>query len=121
MDGTAAAHVQPDLLHRQAELVPLLGLGDHRGVGADHLDAVLVQHSMPGQVHGQVQPGLPPKRGKQGVGPLGLDHLGNHFPGQRLDVGPVGHFRVGHDRGRIGVDEDHLVPLLPKGLAGLRP
>ena len=37
-----------------------------------------------------------------------------------LDVGAVGKLRVGHDGGRIGVDEDDAVAFLPEGLAGLR-
>ena len=89
------------------------------GVGADHLDAVLLQHAVPDQVHGQVQPGLAAERRQQGVGPLGLDHLGHDLPGERLDVRPVGHLRIGHDGGRIGVDQHDLVALFAEGLAGL--
>ena len=38
---------------------------------------------------------------------------------QRLDVGPVGQLRVGHDRRRIAVDENDLEPLGAQRLAGL--
>ncbi len=72
------------------------------------------------QIHRQVQAGLAAKRRQQGVGPLGLDHLGHHLPGQRLDVRAVGHLRVGHDRGRIRVDQHDHVPFLAQGLARLR-
>ena len=89
------------------------------GVGADHFDAVLLQHAVVVQLHRQVQTGLAAEGGQQGVGPFGLDHLGHDLPGQGLDVGAVGHFRVGHDRGRIGVDQHDLVALLAQGLAGL--
>ncbi len=112
-------HFQADPLHGRLELVARFGLGDHRGVGADHLDAVLLQHAVMVQVHRQVQARLAAEGGQQGVGPLGLDHLGDDLPGQRLDVGAVGHLRVGHDRGRVGVDQHDLVPLLAEGLAGL--
>jgi len=37
-----------------------------------------------------------------------------------LDVSPIGGFRVSHDRGRIRIDQDHLVTFLPQGLACLR-
>jgi len=37
----------------------------------------------------------------------------------RLDIGVIGHLRIGHDRGRIAVDEHHLVPFFLEGLAGL--
>src|SRR6202042_1552967 len=38
----------------------------------------------------------------------------------RLDVRAVRKFRVGHDGGRIGIDEDNAVALFTKGFAGLR-
>ena len=41
------------------------------------------------------------------------------FRRDRLDVGAVGELRVGHDGGRIGVDEDDAVAFLLERLAGL--
>ena len=38
---------------------------------------------------------------------------------QRLDVGAVGQLRVGHDRGRVGVDQDDSEPFVLQRLAGL--
>ncbi len=75
---------------------------------------------MLGQIHGQVQTGLPAERGQQRVGPLDFDDLGDDFPGERLDIGAVGHVRIGHDRGRVGIDEHDLVTFFAQGLAGLR-
>ena len=49
-----------------------------------------------------------------------LDDLGHDLPGDRFDVGDVGHFRVGHDRRRVGIHQDDLVTLFAQGLAGLR-
>ena len=43
----------------------------------------------------------------------------DHLDGQRLDVDDVGHAVVGHDRGRIGVDQDRLDALLAQRAAGL--
>ena len=43
-----------------------------------------------------------------------------HFGRDGLDVGAVGELRVGHDGGRVGVDEDDAVAFLLEGLAGLR-
>ena len=99
-DGLAAAHAQADLLHGRLELVALLRLGDHLGRGADHLAVELLEHAVPGEVHGQVQAGLPAQRRQQGVGPFLFDDLGHDFPGERLDVGAVGRRGIGHDRGR---------------------
>ena len=39
----------------------------------------------------------------------------------RLDIGPVRHLRIGHDRGRIRIDEDDAIAFLAQRLAGLRP
>ena len=71
------------------------------------------------QVHGGVEAGLAAEGRQQGVGPFALDDLGDDFPGDRLDVGAVGHLRVGHDGGRIGVDQDDGVAFFAQGLAGL--
>src|SRR5208282_2738866 len=51
---------------------------------------------------------------------LDADNLFDVFAGERLDVGAVGLLGVGHDGGRVGVDEDDFIALLLEGLAGLR-
>ena len=40
-----------------------------------------------------------------------LDDLGDDFGRDRLDIGGIRQFRVGHDGGRIGIDEDDAVAL----------
>src|SRR5690606_1020707 len=89
-------------------------------LGADQLDAVLLQHAVVGQVQRAVQRGLPAHRRQQRVGFLLGDDLLDRLPVDRLDVDSVGHLRVGHDRGRVGVDQHHAVALLAQRLAGLR-
>jgi len=74
---------------------------------------------MLGQVERAVQRSLSTHGRQQRIGALDLDDLLDHLPGDRLDVGDVGHVRVGHDRRRIAVDEDDLVALLAQRLAGL--
>ena len=71
----ARGHLEADLDHRLLELLAVLGLVDDLGVGADHLDAVLLQHAVLVQVHRDVQAGLAAEGGQQGVGPLRLDDL----------------------------------------------
>ena len=72
------------------------------------------------QVERAVQRGLAAHRRQHRVGPFLGDDLLDHLPGDRLDVGDVGHLRVGHDRRRVGVDQDDPVALLAQRLAGLR-
>ena len=66
----------------------------------------------PVQLHGQVERRLAAQRRQQRVGPLAAQHAGDALEVERLDVRPVGPAGVGHDRGRVGVDEDRLVALL---------
>ena len=111
--------LQADGLHRLVEEIAIFGLVDGIGVGADHLHAELCQHAMLVEVQGAVQRRLAAHGGQDGVRALDLDDLLHRLPGDRLDVGGVGHHRVGHDGGRVGVDQDDPVALLAQRLAGL--
>ena len=115
----APGALQADLLHALLEQVAVLGLADRLGGGADQLAAVPLQR--PALVQGQadVQAGLAAERRQDGVGLLDGDDLLDDLGRDRLDVGPVGHLGVGHDRGRVRVDQDDLVPLLAQRLARL--
>ena len=67
----------------------------------------------------RLSPVWPPRVGKHGVGPLALDDGRQHVGVEGLDVGPVGQLGVGHDRGRVGVDQHDPVSLGPQHPAGL--
>ena len=99
-----SAYLHPDLLHGQLESIARLGLMDHLGIRTDHLALEFLKHPMLGQFHRDVQRRLATESRQNRIGPLPLDDLGHEFPRQRLDVGPVGQGRVGHDRRRIAVD-----------------
>ena len=111
--------LEADRLHGLAEQFAVFGLVDDFGLGADHLDAEFFEdaHAVEGQ--GGVQRGLPAHGGEQRVGPLLLDDVGHDFRGDRLDIGGVGQIRIGHDRGRIGIDQDDAIALGLQRLAGL--
>ena len=47
------------------------------------------------------------------------DYFVEDVDAERLDVSAVGHFRVGHDGGRVGVHEHHFETFTAKHLAGL--
>ena len=108
-----------DLVQHAFEGVTVFGLADGVEVRAQEADLEALQHARLCQVHGQVQAGLAAEGGEQRVGPLALDDPGHRFDCQGLDVNPVGHFLVGHDGGRVGVDEDGLHALFAKRFAGL--
>jgi hypothetical protein len=48
-------------------------------------------------------------------------HLGDGLDLERLDVGRIGHLRVGHDRRRVAVHQHDAVAIGAQRLAGLSP
>ena len=57
---------------------------------------------------------------QQRVGTLLGDDPFERFNGERLDIGNIRHPRIGHDGGRIRVDQDDAIPQGAEGLACLR-
>ena len=112
--------LEADPGHRLAEQLAVLGLVDHRRLGADHLDAELGEHAHAVEVERGVERRLPAHGRQQRVGPLLLDDLGDDLGRDRLDIGRVGQLRIGHDGGRVGVDQDDAIALCLQRLAGLR-
>ena len=115
----AAGALQADLLHAPLEQLAVLGLADRLGAGADQPAAVPLEGAALVQRQADVQPGLAAQGRQHGVGPLDGDDLLDDLGRDRLDVGPVGHLGVGHDGGRVRVDQDDLVALLAQRLARL--
>ena len=115
--GTRA--FQPDLVHGVAELLAILSLFDGLGPGADQLDTEALQRAVVVQRQTGVEPGLPAHGRQQRVGALLLDDLGDHLRAYGLDVGGISKVRVGHDRRRVRIDQNHPVAFLAQRLAGL--
>ena len=111
--------LEADLLHGLVEAVTVFGFINGVGVGADHFHAVLFQNAVALEVQGAVQRGLAAHGGQQRIRLLFLDDLLDGLPGDRLDVGGIGHDRVGHDGCRIGVNQNNPVTLFAQRLAGL--
>ncbi len=123
MGGDEAMHgaraLEPDAFHGLAEQLAVLGLVDGVGARADHLDAELLQHAVALQRQRGVERRLPAHGRQQRVRALRRDDLGDDLRRDRLDVRGVGQLRIGHDRRRIGIDEDDPVALGLQSLAGL--
>ena len=103
---------QPDLVHRVAEPLAVLGFVDRVGLGPDHLDAVFGEHAHFIELERAVQRGLPAHCRQQRIGAFLGNDLGDDIGRDRLDIGGVGKLRIGHDRRGVGVDEDDAVALL---------
>ena len=120
VDEMPGGHLQPRLVHRLLEQLPILRRADRLETGPDQLHAVLFEHSGFGQLHRPVQRRLSAHGGQEGIRSLELDDLGAGLGRDGFHVGSLRRLRVGHDRGGVAVDEDDLVALLAQGLAGLR-
>ncbi len=114
-----AGRAQSDARHRRLEFFPVLGLVDRLLGRTDQLDVEAGQDAFAREIERAVQRRLAAHRRQQSVRSLLFDDLGHHRPGDRLDVRRVGHIRVGHDRRRIRVDQDHAIAFLAQGLARL--
>ena len=119
MRGKIARHVQADFPHRFAECAAVFRLADDVGLCADHFRAAARKRSSLVQLHREVERGLPAERGQNRVRAFPQDDFLDAVRRQRLDVGAVRRFRIGHDRRRIGIDEHDFVAFLAQRLAGL--
>ena len=115
----------PARLDNLAELQSILGsLNDFAG-GTDHLDVVLLQHAEFVKFACAVQRGLPTERWQHRVNRCTTILLKskNAFDGidrDGFDVGAIREHWIGHDRGRVGVDQHDTVALVAQRLARLR-
>ena len=113
------ANAHANSLHGFLKELAVFGHFDRRQLGPNQLHTIASQHAALGQGHGNVQGRLAAHGGQQGIGPLFNDDFLNHFRGERLNVGAIGHFWVGHDRGWVGVHQHDLVPFGPERFTSL--
>ena len=116
--GTRA--IQADGLHRLVKARTVFSLVDSVGIGTDHFDVEFFQYAVLFQVQGTVQCRLPTHRRQQRIRTFFFDDLGNRLPLDRLNVGRVSHRRIGHDRRRVGVNQNHPETLFLQRFTSLR-
>ncbi len=112
-------HLEADPRHRLAEQLAILGLGDCLAARTDQLDAVALEGAVLGERARHVERGLAAHGRQAGVRALAGDDLGDHLGRDRLDIGRIGQLRIGHDRGRVRVDQNHPIALGFQRLDGL--
>ncbi|MGY4356104.1 hypothetical protein ACVW0J_002597 [Bradyrhizobium sp. i1.7.7] len=117
--------LKSNLGHGLAEQLTVFRLVDRIRGRADHLDIELFQRALPAQRQRAVQRGLS-AHGRQQREAAGndvtflLDDFCDDLGRDRLDIGRIGQFRIGHDGGRIGIDEDDAIALFLQRLHRLR-
>ena len=112
-------HRLSQALAQLLEQLSVLCPGNGVPAGAQQLCPALPQHSFFLQGHGQVQSGLAADAGDDGIRPLVADDFRQVFQGQGLHIHLVRHGGVGHNGGRVGIAQHHLVALLLQSKAGL--
>ena len=113
-------HRLTELLAELLEQLAVLGTLDRRETRTQDLDLALIQDTLLGQLHGQVQTRLATQARHDGIGTLVANNLGHILQRQRLHVDLIGDVRIGHDGCRVRIHKDHLVTLLAQRQAGLR-
>jgi len=115
----AAGDVGSGVEHELLEDLAVLALVDRLEARADQLDVVLLEDAVVVQLDRGVQGGLSAESRKDRVRALLRDDRLDDLPRDRLDVRRVGEVGVGHDRGRVGVDQDDPDALFAEHAAGL--
>lgn len=111
---------RPIFLHRHVKTAAVFSLVDRIGGRADHRHAELFQHALTLQLKRAVQCSLAAHGRQHRIRALFFDDFTHHFPVDRLNVGRIGHFRVGHDGRRVGVHQNNAVTLFAQRLTRLR-
>ena len=106
------------------ELLAVLAALDGVNIGADELNAVLVQNSLAVKLNCGVQRSLAAQGSQHSVNGVPLfalldQDLFNVVRLDGFDIGVIRKLRVGHDGGRIGVDQRYAQALFLEHAAGL--
>ena len=109
-----------DAIEQVAEPFAVLGHLDRLDGRPQQTRPGALQDAGPCHLHGQVEAGLTAQAGQQALRPLPFQDALHGGDRERLEVDDVGDAGVGHDRGRVGVEEDGAHALLAQGPAGLR-
>ena len=108
-----------DALEQVPEALAVLGHLDGLEGRAQERHAEALQDALAGQRRGQVEGRLAAQAGQDPVRPLTLQDALHGGDRERLEVDDVGDAGVGHDRGRVRVEQDGAHALLAQGPTGL--
>ncbi len=97
-----------------AEGFPVFGQFNRIQVHADRFDIVFFPDALFPGLDGQVERGLPAHGRQDSIDLPFLQDLPDAFHGEGQQVYMVGSHRVGHDGGRVGIDEAYLDPFFTK-------
>ncbi|MND41940.1 hypothetical protein D3C80_326990 [compost metagenome] len=112
--------VEANFFHGFAEKRAVFCLVDGFCMGADHLDVIALKYTHTAQRKCGIECGLSAHCRQERIGAFLGDNLGDNFRRDRFDISRICQIRIGHDRGRIGVNEDDAVAFFFERLTSLR-
>ena len=118
-DDHRLRHLEADVAHGLTEELAVLGAANRLEAGADELHPELVENPCRRKVAREVERRLPAESRQERIRPLTPQDGRDRLEVERLDVGPVGEARVGHDRRRVRVDDDRTEALRAENLERL--
>ena len=110
-----------DPLEQVAERLAVLGHADGLERRPEEPDVVALEDTGFRQRHGEIESGLSAQTGEHAIGSLAGDDRLDRLDRQRLEVDDVGDLGVGHDRGRVRVDQDGADALCAQRATSLGP
>ena len=113
-DRLRPGNAQPGTLDAVLEQLPVLGPVDHVERRTDQLHLELVEDSGLRELARQVERGLAAHGRQHRVGTLAAQYRRDAFEIERLEVRTVREARIGHDRRRVGVDDDRAKAVVAK-------
>ena len=113
-------HLKADARHRIAEQLAVFRFVDGCELRADQLHIIFLQNAAFRQRLGAVERGLAAHRGQQRIGAFTGDDFLDIFRRDWLDIGGIGQIRIGHDRRRIAVHQNHTEAFGFEGFDRLR-
>ena len=119
MGNARARRTQTNFGHGVFELQAVFGFVDGFGCGANEFDFVFVKHAVVPQIERTVECCLAAHGGQNGIGTFFGNDLFNRLPRDGLNVSDVRSGGVGHDRGRVAVDQNDFVTLFAQSFASL--
>ena len=114
-----SCHLDSEGIHKFLELYPVFSTLYGIRLDSDDFHSVFVKHARLVQLRAKIQSCLPAQVRKKSVRTLLLNDLRKSLDIKRLYISNIRCCRVGHNRCRIGVYENYLVPQLFKRLARL--
>src|ERR1700722_15326410 len=119
IDERGSRNFEADFAAGILEPQPVFGDFDGAERCANHFYLVFFENAAFGQFDGEIEGGLAANGGQERIGSLAGKNFLQIFLGQRLDVSAVSQLGIGHDRGRIRIDQDHFIALRAQSFASL--